>query len=47
MIAASTRAGAPATMRHGTDEACVPGHRAMDGHIIERVAGARPGRMLA
>jgi hypothetical protein len=46
-IAASTRAGAPAMMRHGTDEACVPGHRAMDGHVIERVAGARPGRMLA
>ena len=46
-IAASTRAGAPAMMRHGTDEACVPGHRAMDGHIIERVIGARPGRILA
>jgi hypothetical protein len=28
-------------MRHGTDEACVPGHRAMDGHIIGRIAGAR------
>ena len=27
-------------MRHGTDEARVPGDRAMDGHIIERVAGA-------
>src|ERR1035437_6161202 len=46
-IAASPRAGAPAMMRHGTDEACVPGHRAMDGHVIERVAGARPGRMLS
>jgi hypothetical protein len=40
-IAASTRAGAPAVMRHGTDEACVPGHRAMDGHVIGRIAGAR------
>jgi hypothetical protein len=28
-------------MRHGTDEACVPGHRAMDGHVIGRIAGAR------
>jgi hypothetical protein len=44
---AATRAGAPAMMRHGTDEACVPDHGAMDGHVIERVAGARPGRMLA
>jgi hypothetical protein len=31
---------------HGTDEACVPGHRAMDGHVIERVTGARPGPVL-
>jgi hypothetical protein len=23
-------------MRHGTDDAYVPGHRAMDGHIIEK-----------
>jgi hypothetical protein len=34
-------------MRHGADEACVPGHCAIDGHTIERVAGARPGRVLA
>jgi hypothetical protein len=34
-------------VRHGTDEACVPGHRAMDGHLIEKVADARPSRMLA
>jgi hypothetical protein len=40
-IAASTPAGAPAVMRHGTDEAYVPGHRAMDGLVIGRIAGAR------
>jgi hypothetical protein len=31
------RSGRLAQARHGTDEACVPGHRPMDGHVIERV----------
>jgi hypothetical protein len=42
----NSRRRASEMMCHGTDEACVPGHRAMDGRVIERVAGAMPGPVL-